>query len=86
MPKRLFALAGALMLSALPALSQTNPTGTISGKVVDPQGLAVPGVTVTAEAPTLQGTRTATTSAATSSSRRASRLSRRPTPAPTWRR
>ncbi len=63
MPKRLFALAGALMLSALPALSQTNPTGTISGKVVDPQGLAVPGVMVTAEAPTLQGTRSATTSA-----------------------
>ena len=31
-------------------------------------------------------TRTATTSAATSSSRRASRLSRTPTPAPTWRR
>ncbi len=63
MLKRLFALAGALMLSALPALSQTNPTGTISGRVVDPQGLAVPGVTVTAESPALQGARSAVTSA-----------------------
>ena len=62
MPKRLFVLAAAFVLGALPALSQTNPTGTISGKVVDPQGLAVPGVTVTAEAPTLQGARSATTS------------------------
>ncbi len=60
--KRLFVLAAALALMAPPAFSQTNPTGTLSGKVVDPQGLAVPGVTVTAEAPTLQGARTATTS------------------------
>ena len=60
--KRLFVLAAALALMAPPAFSQTNPTGTLSGKVVDPQGLAVPGVTVTVEAPTLQGARTATTS------------------------
>ena len=60
--KRLFVLAAALALLAPPAFSQTNPTGTLSGKVVDPQGLAVPGVTVTAESPTLQGARTATTS------------------------
>lgn len=60
--KRLFVLAAALALVAPSAFSQTNPTGTLSGKVVDPQGLAVPGVTVTAEAPTLQGARTATTS------------------------
>lgn len=63
MSKRLFAAAGALALAALPAFSQTNPTGTISGRVVDPQGLALPGVGVTAQSSTLQGSRTATTSA-----------------------
>src|SRR5260221_270991 len=55
-------LAGALALLALPAFPQTNPTGTISGKVVDQQGLAVPGVTVKAQAATLQGSRSTTTS------------------------
>jgi outer membrane receptor for ferrienterochelin and colicin len=44
------------------AAAQGNPTGTISGRVVDPGGLAVPGVVVTAASPALQGTRTATTS------------------------
>jgi hypothetical protein len=63
MNKRMLFIAGALALAALPALTQTTPTGTISGKVVDPQGLSVPGVTVTAESPALQGTRTVTTSA-----------------------
>jgi len=60
--KRLFVLASALVLLALPAFSQTNPTGTISGKIVDQQGLAVPGAVVTAQSPVLQGTRSATTS------------------------
>ncbi len=59
--KSLMPLA-ALLLAAVPLLAQTNPTGTISGKVLDPDGLAVPGVTVTVESPALQGTRAATTS------------------------
>lgn len=50
-------------MAATPLSAQTNPTGTISGKVVDTQGLAVPGVAVTASSPALQGTRSATTSA-----------------------
>jgi hypothetical protein len=62
MNKRMLFIAGALLLAALPAITQTTPTGTISGKVVDPQGLSVPGVAVTAQSPSLQGTRTATTS------------------------
>ena len=45
------------------AAAQGNPTGAISGQVVDPDGLALPGVTVTAASPVLQGTRTAVTSA-----------------------
>jgi hypothetical protein len=59
---RLFALASALVLLALPAFSQTNPTGTISGKIVDQQSLAVPGAIVTVQSPALQGTRSATSS------------------------
>src|SRR5258708_18581042 len=55
-------LAGAFALLALPALPQTNPTGTISGKVSDQQGLALPGVAVTAQSPNLQGSRSVTTS------------------------
>src|SRR5713226_3953450 len=55
-------LAGAFALLALPALPQTNPTGTISGKVADQQGLALPGVAVTANSPNLQGSRSVTTS------------------------
>jgi hypothetical protein len=62
MLKRLFVLSGALALLALPAFPQTNPTGTISGKILDQQGLAVPGAVVSVESPVLQGTRSATTS------------------------
>jgi hypothetical protein len=39
-----------------------STTGTISGRVTDPQGLAAPGVIVTARSPNLQGLRTTTTS------------------------
>jgi hypothetical protein len=60
--KRLFVLAGVLALLALPAFPQTNPTGTLSGKVLDPQGLPVPGATVSADSPALQGIRSTTTS------------------------
>jgi hypothetical protein len=45
------------------AAAQGNPTGTISGHVIDPAGLPVPGATVTVASPGLQGVRTATTSA-----------------------
>ncbi len=55
-------LAGALLSLSLPAFAQTNPTGTISGKVLDEQGLAVHGVLVTAQSPALQGTRSTATS------------------------
>jgi hypothetical protein len=43
------------------ASAQGVQTGTIRGKVIDAQGLAVPGVTVTATSPALQGLRTTTT-------------------------
>ena len=60
---KFFALVAAMvLLAALPLSAQTNPTGIISGKVIDPDGLAVPGATVTLESPALQGTRTAQTS------------------------
>lgn len=49
------------LLTAGAAVAQST-TGTISGRVVDQQGLAMPGVTVTAESPNLQGTRTTVTS------------------------
>ncbi len=62
MSKRLIAIAGALLLMALPAFSQTNPTGTLSGKITDAQGLPVPGATVSAHSVVLQGVRTAVTS------------------------
>jgi hypothetical protein len=61
--KRLMVSTGALVLFALPAFPQTNPTGTISGKIEDQQGLAIPGAVVTAQSPVLQGSRAATTSA-----------------------
>lgn len=44
------------------AAAQGNPTGTLSGRVVDQGGLAMPGVTVTVSSPALQGVRAVTTS------------------------
>lgn len=44
------------------ALAQTTPTGTITGRVIDPDGLVLPGVTVTVTSPALQGARTVVTS------------------------
>src|SRR5437667_7594775 len=58
----LSALWALLLASVAGAAAQGNPTGTISGHVADPDGLAVPGATVTASSPALQGVRTATTS------------------------
>ena len=37
------------------SVSAQSTTGTISGRVVDAQGLSVPGATVTAASPNLQG-------------------------------
>ncbi len=50
------------LLSVAPAPAQTTPTGNITGNVVDAQGGLLPGVSVTASSPSLQGTRTAVTS------------------------
>ena len=61
--RRIFASLALVLLIAAVAAAQTTPTGTLTGKVVDPDGLVLPGVTVTATSPSLQGTRTATTSA-----------------------
>ncbi len=56
------AFAGAVLMLASVALAQST-TGTISGRVVDAQGLPVPGVTIVATSPNLQGTRETVTSA-----------------------
>lgn len=48
---------------AASAFAQGNPTGTITGKVSDPDNLVLPGVTVTVSSPVLQGVRSAVTSA-----------------------
>ena len=57
----LMAMASALALAASAAAQTT--TGTISGRVLDLQGAALPGATVTAKSPNLQGSREAVTSA-----------------------
>src|SRR5262249_45764886 len=51
-----------LVLSAVPAFAQGNPTGAVQGKITDPDGLPVPGVTVTVSSPVLQGVRTTVSS------------------------
>jgi hypothetical protein len=45
----------ALVLWLSATLSAQTTTGTISGRIVDTQGLALPGVTVTVTGPNLQG-------------------------------
>ncbi len=44
------------------AFAQGNPTGTISGRVTDPESLPLPGVTISAASAALQGVRTVVTS------------------------
>ena len=45
------AAAAALVVAAAPAAAQDATTGTITGQVVDAQGLAIPGATVTITSP-----------------------------------
>jgi hypothetical protein len=52
-----------LLVCSAPAFAQGEQTGTIRGTVKDQQGLALPGATVTATSPALQGERTAVTAA-----------------------
>jgi outer membrane receptor for ferrienterochelin and colicin len=54
-------LVAAVLAIASVAMAQST-TGTISGRVVDAQGLPVPGVTIVAVSPNLQGTRETVTS------------------------
>lgn len=60
---RLVIVTVAAVLALAGATAAQSTTGTISGRVVDAQGLAVPGVTVVASSPNLQGTRETVTSA-----------------------
>lgn len=62
MQRTVWTFAFALLLVARLAGAQGNPTGGVSGQITDPDGLALPGVTVTATSPVLQGTRTAVSS------------------------
>jgi hypothetical protein len=57
----LLLLAVAFFVFAVTATAQTT-NGTISGHVIDAQGLALHGVTVNASSPNLQGVRSVTTS------------------------
>jgi Carboxypeptidase regulatory-like domain len=61
--KPLNILCGALacLLIASGVFAQGNPTGTVSGRVMSQDGAALPGVTVTAKSPNLQGPRAVTT-------------------------
>jgi outer membrane receptor for ferrienterochelin and colicin len=60
---RLLLATALIAVLAVGAQAQTTPTGTLTGTVKDASGGVLPGVTVTAASPSLQGTRSATTSA-----------------------
>ncbi len=60
MAKRLILAAVLALAFASAAFAQGNPTGTISGRVLSDAG-PLPGVTVSATSPNLQGSRTAVT-------------------------
>ncbi len=61
--KRLMLAAGIFLLLAAQFAAGQNITGTILGNVTDPSGAALPGVTVEATSPNLQGSRVAVTDA-----------------------
>src|SRR5262245_51532670 len=54
--------AAAVIVACATSAYAQSTTGTISGRVVDAQGLPIPGVTVTVMSPNLQGTRETVTS------------------------
>lgn len=58
---RIAAVTLLVALAAVGAFAQTSETGSISGKVVDASGAALPGVTVEARSASLQGVRSETT-------------------------
>ena len=58
-----FVLAVIAVLTIAASATAQTTTGTISGRVLDVQGAALPGATATAKSPNLQGTREAVTSA-----------------------
>ena len=57
----MFAILGIVLCVVPPPALAQSTTATIYGRVVDAQGLALPGVTVSVGSPNLQGTRTAVT-------------------------
>lgn len=59
MIRRLFAAGFMLFVTATSALAQGTQTGTITGSVQSGDGFTLPGVTVTAISPSLQGQRSA---------------------------
>ena len=60
---RLFGIVALLVAFSAVSFAQGVQTGSIRGTVKDQQGLALPGATITATAPTLQGERTVVTDA-----------------------
>jgi hypothetical protein len=62
MPARTLLYALLLSLWAVTLHAQTTPTGTLTGRVTDPDGLPLPRVTVTVASDALQGTRVVTAS------------------------
>src|SRR5258708_12620378 len=60
---RLLGTCALVLVCATVVGAQGNPTGTLSGHVADPDGLAVPAATITAASPLLHCIRTSTTSA-----------------------
>src|SRR6476661_948700 len=63
MRRTIWILIAVLAVLGVPNAGRAQTTtGTISGHVVDSQGLALPGVTVTVSSPNLQGLRTVVTS------------------------
>src|SRR3954447_3524778 len=59
--KRLFGIVALLVAFSAVSFAQGVQTGTIRGTVKDQQGLALPGATITATSPALQGERTVVT-------------------------
>src|SRR4030095_9595773 len=59
--KNLFGIVALLLVCSATSSAQGVQTGTIRGTVKDQQGLALPGATITATSPALQGGRTVVT-------------------------